>query len=105
MTDPTLHELVMIFDKASKEAAPGDEVAGNPMVWPVTRGVAAVAAALREARQQEREMVEGEIVRWLREQAAQASRTLTGGNTWETLLASANSIERGDWKHSAGTGE
>lgn len=42
----TLHDLVMIFDKAKKQAEPGDEFAGNPSKWPDVRGVIAVKDAI-----------------------------------------------------------
>lgn len=45
----TLHDLVMIHDRASKESAPGDHFAGDPGKWPITRGVKAVADAVIDA--------------------------------------------------------
>jgi len=42
----SIHDLVMIFDEAHNAAQPGDEMAGNPSRWPVTRGIKAVADAV-----------------------------------------------------------
>jgi hypothetical protein len=46
-----LQDLVQIFDQAANEADPGDELAGNPSLWPVTRGVKAVTLAVVAAMQ------------------------------------------------------
>jgi hypothetical protein len=45
----TLHDLVMIFERAKNEANPGDELAGDPSQWPEVRGVRAVADAILDA--------------------------------------------------------
>lgn len=64
------------------------------------------AAALREARQQEREMVEGEIVGKIVASIREDARfTKLGQWVAAALEATADQIEQGDWKHSAGTGE
>lgn len=44
----TLHDLMIIYETAFNEAKPGDEYAGNPSLWPLTRGVKAVANHLVE---------------------------------------------------------
>ena len=45
----TLHDLVVAFEEASKEAKPGDEYSGDPSKWPDVRGVDAVAYTLLNA--------------------------------------------------------
>ena len=42
----SLHDLVVAFEDAKKQAAPGDELSANPSKWPVVRGVLAVRNAL-----------------------------------------------------------
>lgn len=44
----TLHDLVMMFDTASKSTN-ADSLAGNPSNWPVVLGVGAVVDAVLEA--------------------------------------------------------
>lgn len=48
-SEHTLHDLVMIFERAKSEAEPGDELSGNPGKWPEVRGVRAVADAILDA--------------------------------------------------------
>ena len=45
----TLHDLVMAFDRGESEAETGDDAAGNPSRWPVTRGVKAVTNTILDA--------------------------------------------------------
>jgi hypothetical protein len=45
----TLHDLTMIFDRASKEARPEDHLSANPSKWPTVRGVNAVTEAILDA--------------------------------------------------------
>ena len=45
----TLHDLTMIFQRAKNEAAPGDELRGDPSKWPDVRGVYAVTEAILNA--------------------------------------------------------
>lgn len=45
----SLHDLVMIFERAKAHAAPGDELAGDPTKWPDVRGVSAVVEAVLAA--------------------------------------------------------
>jgi hypothetical protein len=45
----TLHDLTMIFERATKQANPGDEYAANPAKWPTVRGVQAVTDAILDA--------------------------------------------------------
>lgn len=45
----TMHDLVMIFEAATKEAKPEDEYSANPAKWPTVRGVEAVVDAVMDA--------------------------------------------------------
>lgn len=41
----TLHDLMMIFEKAHKE---GNPLAGNPSLWPNTKGIKAIVETVKK---------------------------------------------------------
>ena len=45
----SMHDLVVAFEDAEKQAAPGDELSANPSKWPTVRGVTAVRNAIINA--------------------------------------------------------
>ncbi len=49
----SIHDLVMVFEKAKREATPADNLAGNPSRWGDVRGVKAVVDAVLAAIYQE----------------------------------------------------